>query len=78
MPDQDHVHQRHRSGRQLSLRPRPVNEAVQQALVGQTTDQWHNDYKIRAGVEGTTGQATHVTGIHRARYRGPARTGRIT
>ena len=59
-----------RSGRQLSLRPRPVHEAVQQAGVEQTTDQWHNDYKIRAGVEGTTGQVTPVTGIRRARYLG--------
>ena len=63
-----------RSGRQLSLRPRPVHEAVQQARVAQTTDQWHNDYKIRAGVEGTMRQATHVTGIRRARYLGLPKT----
>jgi transposase len=63
-----------RSGRQLSLRPRPVHEAVQQARAEQTTDQWHNDYKIRAGVEGTMRQATHVTGIRRARYLGLPKT----
>jgi hypothetical protein len=60
-----------RSGRQLSLRPRPVHEAVEQARAEQqTTDRWHNDYKIRAGVEGTMRQTTHVTGIRRARYLG--------
>jgi transposase len=63
-----------RSGRQLSLRPRPVHEAVQQARAEQTTDQWNNDYKIRAGVEGTMRQATHVTGIRRARYLGLPKT----
>jgi hypothetical protein len=63
-----------RSGRQLSLRPRAVHEAVQQARAEQTTDQWHNDYKIRAGVEGTMRQATHVTGIRRARYLGLPKT----
>jgi transposase len=63
-----------RSGRQLSLRPRPVHEAVQQARAEQTTDQWHNNYKIRAGVEGTMAQATHVTGIRHARYLGLPKT----
>jgi transposase len=63
-----------RSGRQLSLRPRPVHEAIQQARAEQTTDQWNNDYKIRAGVEGTMRQTTHVTGIRRARYLGLPKT----
>jgi transposase len=63
-----------RSGRQLTLRPRHVHEAVEQARAEQTTDQWHHDYKIRAGVEGTMRQATHVTGIRRARYLGLPRT----
>lgn len=63
-----------RSGRQLSLRPRPVHESIEQARAEQSTDQWHNDYKIRAGVEGTMAQATHVTGIRRARYLGLPKT----
>jgi hypothetical protein len=63
-----------RSGRQLTLRPRHVHEAVEQARAQQTTDQWHNDYKIRAGVEGTMRQTTHVTGIRRARYLGLPKT----
>jgi transposase len=59
-----------RYGRQLSLRPREVHEAVVQARAGQTSQQWKDRYNIRAGVEGTIGQATHVTGIRRARYLG--------
>jgi transposase len=63
-----------RSGRQLSLRPREVHEAVTAARAGQDSQQWKDRYKIRAGVEGTIRQATHVTGIRRARYLGLDKT----
>jgi hypothetical protein len=63
-----------RTGRQLSLRPRHVHEAVEAARAEQSSDQWHHDYKIRAGVEGTMRQTTHVTGIRRARYPGLPKT----
>jgi transposase len=63
-----------RSGRQLSLRPREVHEAVAAARAGQASQQWKARYKIRAGVEGTMRQATHVTGIRTARYLGLAKT----
>jgi len=63
-----------RSGRQLSLRPREVHQAVVAARAGQTSQQWKDRYNIRAGVEGTMRQATHVTGIRRARYLGLPKT----
>lgn len=63
-----------RTGRQLTLRPREVHEAVVAARAEQTSDAWHDRYKIRAGVEGTMAQTTHVTGIRRARYTGLAKT----
>lgn len=63
-----------RSGRQLTLRPREVHQAVQAARAEQTTEEWADRYQIRAGVEGTMRQATHVTGSRRARYRGLAKT----
>jgi hypothetical protein len=44
------------------------------ARAGQDSQQWKDRYKIRAGVEGTIQQATHVTGIRRARYLGLAKT----
>jgi transposase len=63
-----------RSGRQLGFRPRPVHEAITAARAEQASSTWRSRYKIRAGVEGTIAQATHVTGIRRARYLGLAKT----
>ena len=62
------------TGRQLSLRPREIHEAVTAARAGQATSHWKTRYNIRAGVEGTMRQATHVTGIRRARYLGLDKT----
>ncbi|MBO0806548.1 MAG: IS1182 family transposase [Nocardiopsaceae bacterium] len=63
-----------RSGRQLTLRPREVHEAVAAARAEQGTREWQARYGARAGVEGLMRQASHVTGIRRARYLGLART----
>ncbi len=63
-----------RSGRQLTLRPREVHQAVQTARAEQNSDQWADRYKIRAGVEGTMRQAAHVTGTRHARYTGLPKT----
>jgi transposase len=57
-----------RAGRQLTLRPREVHEAVMAARAAQDTKAFRERYRARAGVEGTMAQATHVTGIRRARY----------
>jgi transposase len=61
-------------GRTLGLRPRPIHEAVTAARAEQATTTWKHKYSIRAGVEGTIWQATHLTGIRRARYLGLAKT----
>ena len=63
-----------RSGRQLGFRPRRIHEAVTAARAEQAGDAWRHRYRIRAGVEGTIAQATHVTGIRRARYLGLPKT----
>jgi len=62
------------TGRQLFIRPRPIHEAVTAARAGQDSQDWKDRYKSRAGVEGTMGQSTHVTGIRRARYLGLEKT----
>lgn len=62
------------TGRQLFIRPRHIHEAVTAARAGQDTRQWKERYNARAGVEGTMGQASHVTGIRRARYLGLDKT----
>ena len=63
-----------RAGRQLSLRPRQIHEAVMAARAAQDTPGFKARYRARAGVEGTMAQATHVTGIRRARYLGLDKT----
>ncbi|MGW3046200.1 transposase [Kitasatospora sp. NPDC001159] len=60
--------------RQLSLYPRELTEAIRDARNRQQTGTWQRDYALRAGVEGTVRQATHTTGLRRARYRGLAKT----
>jgi transposase len=63
-----------RTGRQLTIRPRETHEAVTAARTEQETAQWKAKYASRAGVEGLMRQATHVTGIRRARYLGLPKT----
>ena len=63
-----------RTGRQLTLRPREIHQAVTTARAEQETARWQAKYASRAGVEGLMRQATHVTGIRRARYLGLPKT----
>jgi IS5 family transposase len=63
-----------RGGRQLTIRPRRVHHAVQQARTRQNTREFQQTYKLRAGVEATIGQAVAVTDTRRARYRGLDKT----
>ncbi len=60
--------------RQITIRPRELHEALASARAEQTSAQWKARYAARAGVEGTMRQATHVTGIRRARYPGLPKT----
>jgi transposase len=64
--------------RQMFLRPREIHEAVTAIRASQTAQEWKDRYAIRAGVEGTTRQATAVTGIRTARYRGLPKTASST
>jgi transposase len=63
-----------RQGRRLVLRPRHIHETATAARAAQATPEWKRRYTIRAGVEGTIRQATHVTGIRHARYTGLPKT----
>lgn len=63
-----------RGGRQLTLRPQPVQQALDTARAEQATKDWQHRYARRAGVEATIAQATKVTDIRRARYRGLPKT----
>jgi len=60
--------------RQLALRPREEHAALQMARQRQTTGEFTERYKKRAGVEGTMSQGVQVCGLRRSRYRGLQRT----
>lgn len=60
--------------RSVTVHPRPLHEAIVKARARQKTKDFKDTYRSRAGVEGTMRQATHVTGIRTARYRGLAKT----
>jgi hypothetical protein len=59
-----------RGGRQLTFRPRQVQQALDDARAQQKTKHWQTKYALRAGVEGTISQAVAVTDMRHARYRG--------
>lgn len=63
-----------RSGRVLTLKPRPLHETLAEARARQDTRSWQEKYRIRAGAESTMRQAVAVTGTRRTRYRGLAKT----
>jgi transposase len=59
-----------RSGRQLTLRPRELHEALARAREEQTSQTWKTKYAIRAGAESTMHQGVTSCGMRHARYRG--------
>jgi transposase len=61
--------------RTIGIRPRQQHEALAAVRAEQATPEWKKRYAVRAGVEGTMRQSTHVTGIRRARYLGLPKTG---
>jgi hypothetical protein len=63
-----------RGGRQLTLRPQPVQEALDAARAEQTTPDWQTKYRLRAGAEATIAQSVQVTDTRQARYRGLPKT----
>ena len=73
-PARDNCTTATRTGRQITLRPQPVHEAVQAARTAQDTSDFKTRYRARAGAEGTISQAARATGIRRARYTGLPKT----
>jgi hypothetical protein len=63
-----------RGGRQLTLRPRAVQEALDAARAQQTTTAWQAKYARRAGAEPTIAQSVKITDTRQARYRGLPKT----
>jgi transposase len=60
-------------GREMTLRPRELHEALQAARRQQETAEWKAEYAVRAGVEGTLSQGVRGFGLRRCRYIGLAK-----
>ena len=60
--------------RAINLKPKPLFEALNAARARQKTDAFKEQYKQRAGIEGTISQGVRAFGLRRARYRGLAKT----
>ncbi|MCP5127687.1 MAG: transposase [Gammaproteobacteria bacterium] len=56
--------------REITLRPRPLHEALQNARRQQETEAGRARYGPRAGVEGTLSQAVRAFSLRRCRYKG--------
>jgi transposase len=60
--------------RHITVRPRPIHEALQTARQQQHTAAFRNRYRTRAGIEGTLSQGIRMAGLRQARYIGFAKT----
>jgi transposase len=60
--------------RTLKLRPQPQYAVLQRARQYQTTDDFKQRYRVRAGVEGAIAQGVQAFDLRAARYRGMAKT----
>jgi transposase len=60
-------------GRQLSLHPREIHEALAAARARQADEAERPLYRLRAGIEGTLSQGVRAFGLRQARYRGLAK-----
>jgi transposase len=63
-----------KQGRYLNFQPQARFEALKQARELMASEEGLQEYRIRAGVEGTMDQATNAFGGRRARYKGQAKT----
>jgi transposase len=60
--------------RVLTVRARPLFEALQTARQREATPEFKTAYRARAGIEGTLSQAVRMADVRRARYVGLAKT----
>jgi transposase len=60
--------------RAMTLLPQRQHEALQAARERQGREEFREQYRARAGIEGTIGQGSRMADLHRTRYRGLAKT----
>ncbi len=60
--------------RHVTLRTQAAHQILQRIRVQQTTTEWKDQYKRRAGIEGTISQGTRAFGLRRSRSIGQEKT----
>ena len=60
--------------RALAIRPQPLYDALHAARRRQHTPEFREQYRARAGIEGTFSQGVSIGDLRRTRYRGLAKT----
>jgi transposase len=60
--------------RTITVNAQPYYDAMQTARARQQTDEFKEQYKTRAGIEGTISQGVRAVDLRHARYRGLAKT----
>jgi transposase len=73
-PSRDQCTQSKKQGRTLSLKTQAQHEMLQAARKRQTTEEFKQRHKVRAGVEGTISQGTRSFDLRRSRYIGLPKT----
>src|SRR5262249_8259922 len=73
-PSRIHCTTSKRLRRTVTIRPQAAYEALQAGRRRQQSEEFKEQYKKRAGVEGSVSQAVRAFGVRRSRYRGMAKT----
>src|SRR5215217_1270801 len=73
-PDRPRCTRSQDNARHVTFLPRRQQEAQQRIRAEQSTDDWHRRYALRCGVESLISQASRLSDVHHARYRGKPKT----
>jgi hypothetical protein len=73
-PDRSRCTRSQDNARHVTFLPRRQQEAQQRIRAEQSTGDWRQRYALRCGVESLISQASRLSDLHHARYRGLAKT----
>jgi transposase len=73
-PDRARCTRSQDNARHVTFLPRRQQQAQQRLRAEQATDDWRRRYALRCGVESLIAQASRLSDLHQARYRGMAKT----
>jgi transposase len=73
-PDRSRCTRSQDNARHVTFLPRRQQEAQQRIRAEQATADWRQRYALRCGVESLIAQASRLSDLHQARYRGLAKT----